>query len=189
MWSVRIQGIDISIGNWMRRPIVSSRKNSRNQSWERSQHCCSVSETRQNINDDWPHPIYNCKSLLSSFKFKPGWGLTTEVEQVSVEEGLAVKLLNVNDGWPLQTATQSFLKSALISDQRLQHRPDHIQLSRRTERRSRWKDFCLLLSEVFYLYSSHITVCSHTALHAQTHISILFIISPQVVILHSVLSA
>ncbi len=47
MWSVRIQGTDISIGNWMRRPIVSSRKNSRNQSWDKSQHCCSVSATHQ----------------------------------------------------------------------------------------------------------------------------------------------
>lgn len=43
IWSVRIQGIDISIGNWMRRPMVNSRKNSRNQSWERSQHCCRAS--------------------------------------------------------------------------------------------------------------------------------------------------
>lgn len=39
IWSVRIQGIDISMGNWIRRPMVNSRKNSRNQSWERSQHC------------------------------------------------------------------------------------------------------------------------------------------------------
>lgn len=44
MWSVRIQGMDISMGNWILRPMVSSRKNSRNHSWERSQHCCSVSE-------------------------------------------------------------------------------------------------------------------------------------------------
>jgi hypothetical protein len=43
MWSVRIQGIDISMGNWILLPMVSSRKNSRNHSWERSQHCCSVS--------------------------------------------------------------------------------------------------------------------------------------------------
>lgn len=43
MWSVRIQGMDISMGNWMRRPMVSSRKNSRNQSWDRSQHCCRAS--------------------------------------------------------------------------------------------------------------------------------------------------
>lgn len=47
IWSVRIQGMDISMGNWMRRPIVSSRKNSRNQSWERSQHCCSASATQR----------------------------------------------------------------------------------------------------------------------------------------------
>lgn len=43
IWSVRIQGMDISIGNWIRRPMVNSRKNSRNQSWERSQHCCRAS--------------------------------------------------------------------------------------------------------------------------------------------------
>lgn len=47
IWSVRIQGMDISMGNWMRRPIVSSRKNSRNQSWDRSQHCCSASATQR----------------------------------------------------------------------------------------------------------------------------------------------
>lgn len=43
IWSVRIQGMDISMGNWMRRPMVSSKKNSRNQSWDRSQHCCRAS--------------------------------------------------------------------------------------------------------------------------------------------------
>lgn len=43
MWSVRIHGMDISIGNWILLPIVSSRKNSRNHSCERSQHCWSVS--------------------------------------------------------------------------------------------------------------------------------------------------
>jgi hypothetical protein len=43
MWSVRIQGMDISMGNWILLPMVSSRKNSRNHSCERSQHCCSVS--------------------------------------------------------------------------------------------------------------------------------------------------
>lgn len=47
IWSVRIQGMDISMGNWMRRPMVSSRKNSRNQSWDRSQHCCSASEMQE----------------------------------------------------------------------------------------------------------------------------------------------
>ena len=43
IWSVRIQGMDISMGNWIRRPMVNSRKNSLNQSWERSQHCCRAS--------------------------------------------------------------------------------------------------------------------------------------------------
>ena len=33
MWSVRIQGIDISMGNWIRFPIVISRKNSRYHNW------------------------------------------------------------------------------------------------------------------------------------------------------------
>lgn len=46
IWSVRIHGMDISMGNWILRPIVSSRKNSLNQSWERSQHCCKVSVQR-----------------------------------------------------------------------------------------------------------------------------------------------
>lgn len=45
IWSVRIHGMDISIGNWIRRPMVNSRKNSRNQSWDRSQHCCRASES------------------------------------------------------------------------------------------------------------------------------------------------
>lgn len=46
MWSVRIQGMDISMGNWIRRPMVSSRKNSLNHSWDRSQHCCRASGER-----------------------------------------------------------------------------------------------------------------------------------------------
>lgn len=57
IWSVRIQGMDISMGNWMRRPMVSSRKNSRNQSWDRSQHCCSASEM-QEIPPAGGHPCY-----------------------------------------------------------------------------------------------------------------------------------
>lgn len=47
MWSVRIQGMDISMGNWIRRPMVSSRKNSLNHSWDRSQHCCRASGQRE----------------------------------------------------------------------------------------------------------------------------------------------
>lgn len=39
--------MDISMGNWMRRPMVSSRKNSLNQSWDRSQHCCRASVTHR----------------------------------------------------------------------------------------------------------------------------------------------
>lgn len=173
MWSVRIHGIDISMGNWMRRPIVSSRKNSRNQSWERSQHCWSVSETQHG--KTWP--LTSSTTLLN----ESVWGLTTKVEQVSVEEGLPVKLLDVQDGGPLQTAAQSFLRAALISHQRLQHRPDHIQLCRRTERRCRWKDknffCCLKFSSLFF---AHNRTCFYPALSTQTHISILLIISPQV---------
>lgn len=45
IWSVRIHGMDISMGNWIRRPMVNSRKNSLNQSWERSQHCCRASRS------------------------------------------------------------------------------------------------------------------------------------------------
>lgn len=47
MWSVRIQGMDISMGNWIRRPMVSSRKNSLNHSWDKSQHCCRASGKRE----------------------------------------------------------------------------------------------------------------------------------------------
>lgn len=43
IWSVRIQGMDISMGNWILLPMVSSKKNSLNHSWDRSQHCCRVS--------------------------------------------------------------------------------------------------------------------------------------------------
>ena len=56
MWSVRIQGMDISMGNWILRPMVSSRKNSRNHSWDRSQQCCRASgggETAEH-HESWP---------------------------------------------------------------------------------------------------------------------------------------
>ena len=43
MWSVNIHGIDISIGNCIRSPMVISKKNSRYHNWDRSQHCCNVS--------------------------------------------------------------------------------------------------------------------------------------------------
>lgn len=35
--------------------------------------------------------------------------LTTEVQQMGVKKGFAVKLLNVKDCWPFQTATQRLL--------------------------------------------------------------------------------
>ena len=54
--------------------------------------------------------------------------LTTEVEQVGVEEGLPVELLDVQDGGTLQPATQGLLGAALVRDERLQHGPDHVQL-------------------------------------------------------------
>lgn len=69
MWSVRIHGIDISIGNWIRRPIVSSRKNSLNQSWERSQHCCRASE-QQHKQREWNEGM--------STKLKAQWSIWTQ---------------------------------------------------------------------------------------------------------------
>lgn len=56
---------------------------------------------------------------------------------MGVEEGLAVKLLNVQDGWAFQTAAQSLLRAAFVSDERLQHRPHHVELHRQTSSQSR----------------------------------------------------
>ena len=54
--------------------------------------------------------------------------LTAEVEEVRVEEGLAVDLLDVQDGGALQAAAQGLLKATLFCYERLQHGPHHIQL-------------------------------------------------------------
>lgn len=72
MWSVRIQGMDISMGNWIRRPMVSSRKNSLNHNWDRSQHCCRASdqqkhsrERNSNKPSNWTESIWSdLKRLL-----------------------------------------------------------------------------------------------------------------------------
>ena len=58
--------------------------------------------------------------------------LTAEVEQVGVEEGLPVEALDVQDGGALQAAPQGLLRAALVGDQRLQHRPHHVQLHTHT---------------------------------------------------------
>lgn len=71
-----------------------------------------------------------CLSTFSS--------LTTEVQQVGVEERLAVELLNVYDGWALQAAAQGLLRATLISDEGFQHSPHHVQLQgEHVERRER----------------------------------------------------
>lgn len=41
--------------------------------------------------------------------FNPGGVLTAEIEQVSVEEGFPVELLNVQDGGSFQAAAQGLL--------------------------------------------------------------------------------
>ena len=133
MWSVRIHGIDISMGNWIRRPMVSSRKNSLNHSWDRSQHCCRASEQRKDIRRDqkmkeclqiYRHIISFSQEGLSSDL------LTAEVEQVCEEEGMFVEVLNGHYYWSIQTAAESLLRPTLICDQWLQHGAHHVQLHR-----------------------------------------------------------
>lgn len=53
---------------------------------------------------------------------------TTEVEQMGVKEGLAVKLLNVEDGGAFQAAAQGLLRTTFVSNERLQHGPHHVEL-------------------------------------------------------------
>lgn len=53
---------------------------------------------------------------------------TTEVQQMRVEERLAVEPLDVQDGGAFQAAAHSLLGAALVRDERLQHGPHHVQL-------------------------------------------------------------
>lgn len=122
MWSVRIQGMDISMGNWILRPIVSSRKNSLNQSWERSQHCCRVSA--RTSSQGFVRTLSGARGAAGSVSSL----LTAEVQQVCVKEGLLVKLFNVQNGGTLKTAAQSLLRAAFVSNERLQHGPHHVEL-------------------------------------------------------------
>lgn len=59
--------------------------------------------------------------------------LTAEVQHVSVEETLAVKLFNVQDGGAFQTAAQSLLEAAFIRNERLEHSPHHVELQGRAK--------------------------------------------------------
>lgn len=63
--------------------------------------------------------------------------LTTEVQQVRVEEGLAVEALDVQDGGAFQAAAQSLLGATLVCDERLQHGPHHVELQGRDSRTRR----------------------------------------------------
>lgn len=54
--------------------------------------------------------------------------LTTKIQQMGVKEGLAVKLLNVQDGWAFQAAAQGLLRATFVSNERLQHGPHHVEL-------------------------------------------------------------
>lgn len=47
---------------------------------------------------------------------------------MSVKETLAVKLLDVQDGGALQATAQSLLGATFVCDQRLEHRPHHVEL-------------------------------------------------------------
>lgn len=73
---------------------------------------------------------------------------------MSVEEWFTMELLDVQDGRSFKTTAQSLLWAALISDQRLQHSPDHIQLYRGTDGRSRWKDIKSLMQSWTSLLST-----------------------------------
>lgn len=94
--------------------------------------------------------------------------LTTEVEQMSVEEWFTMELLDVQDGRSFKTTAQGLLWAALIGDQRLQHGPDHIQLYSRTDGRSRWKDNKSLMKSWTSLLSTRSPL-----LDRQIHITIL----------------
>lgn len=47
---------------------------------------------------------------------------------MGVEEGLAVELLNVQDGGAFQAAAQGLLGPTLVSNERLKHSPYHVEL-------------------------------------------------------------
>lgn len=49
---------------------------------------------------------------------------------MSVKEALAVKLLDVQDGGALQATAQSLLGATFVCNQRLKHRPHHIELQK-----------------------------------------------------------
>lgn len=55
---------------------------------------------------------------------------------MSVEETLAVKFLDVQDGGALQAAAQSLLGATFVRNQRLEHRPHHVELQREKTRRA-----------------------------------------------------
>lgn len=157
IWSVRIQGMDISMGNWMRRPMVSSRKNSRNQSCDRSQHCWRASENQlRQFHDLFKKPLqqYSIKEALHKTKWYASlymysfwslkywleycvffvwvwkWFLTTEVEEMGVEERVLMKVLYGLNYRAIQAAAQGLLRATFVCDQRLEHGSHHVQLQR-----------------------------------------------------------
>lgn len=56
---------------------------------------------------------------LRNYTLKLLFLLTTKIQQMGIKKGLAVKLLNVQDGWAFQTATQSLLRATFVSNERL----------------------------------------------------------------------
>lgn len=130
MWSVRIQGMDISMGNWIRRPMVSSRKNSLNHSWERSQHCCRAS-ARGRENEGMSTPLQ--ASLTGHWRVQ----LTAEIEQVGEEERMFVEVFDGHHDGPVQTAAEGLLRAALICYEGLQHRAHHVELQGWDQRKER----------------------------------------------------
>lgn len=49
---------------------------------------------------------------------------------MGVKEGLPMKLLNIKDCWPFQTATQSLLGATFVRNERFKHSPHHVELHR-----------------------------------------------------------
>lgn len=80
---------------------------------------------------------------MRSYRTAPPFLLTTKIQQMGVEEGLAVELLNVQDGWALQTAAQSLLGATLVSNERLQHGPHHVELHVGTKKRNNGSEISL----------------------------------------------
>lgn len=72
------------------------------------------------------HEIEYCVFFVLIWK----WFLTTEVEEMRVEEGVFMEVLYGLNYGAIQAAAQGLLWAALVCNQRLQHGSHHVQLQR-----------------------------------------------------------